>query len=62
MEGLLSLLSKETFDSFYSIANFEPDVDDPSLLLYGHIPSDFEHTQGVTYQSPGAKYRRCVCG
>ena len=53
MEGLLSLLGNETFDSFYSDNDFEPDFDDPSRLLYRHTPSDIEHAQGVPETQAG---------
>ena len=53
MEGLLSLLGKETFDSFFSIDDFASDLDDPSRLLYGHTPSISEHAQAPTMEAMG---------
>ena len=53
MEGLLSLLGKETFDSFFSIDDFASDLDDPSRLLYGPTPSTSEHAQAATMEAMG---------
>ncbi len=53
MEGLLSLLGQETFDSFFSIDDFALDLDNPSRLLYGRTPSDSEHAQMPTMEALG---------
>ena len=54
MEGLLSLLGKEAFDSFFSVDDFVLDLDDPSHLLYrGHTPSTSEHAQVPTVGAMG---------
>ena len=50
---------------FYSrsVDDFEPDFDDPSVLQYGHTPSDFEHAQGVPEaQAPSATDIKAVGG
>ena len=53
MEGLLSLLGKETFDLFFSTDDFALDLDDPSRLLYGHTPSTSEYAQVPTMEAMG---------
>ena len=53
MEGLLSLLGKETFDSFFSIDDFAFDLDNPSRLLYGPTPSTSEHAQAAIMEAMG---------
>ena len=53
MEGLLSLLGKEAFDSFFSVDDFALNLDDPSHLLYGRTPSTSEHAQVPTVEAMG---------